>query len=272
MGAYMIKLPHEKPTVLYCEYEEPKPGEAFGPVVRKHYIIEYNLSGYGAVVINSTTFPVRPGDCYILLPGDTVTHMTDAKEPRTGYWCALKGLSLERYFRAAGITAQKPFAPPESCGEIRHWMEEMVKVGNCTDSAADLFQTACVYGILSALHKTVSLSELDLLIDKAIGIIETNYPEPISVCYLADKTGFSRTYFSEVFKKKTGTTPLAYLTTVRLEKAALLLANDTNCSIGQVAESVGIDGKNFSRLFKKKFGISPLRYHKLWGKSGKTRS
>ena len=265
MKEYMNKLPHEKPTVRFCEYEETKPGEKFGPVVRRDYIIECNLSGYGSVVINGITFPVRPGDCYVLLPGDTVTHMTDAKQPRVGYWCVVKGLSLGRYFRCAGITSQKPFAAAEACEEIRYWMQEMVRVGNCADTAADLFQTACVYGILSALYKTVALTEIDILIDKAIGIIETNYPDPINVTYLASRSGFSRTYFSEVFKKKTGTTPLAYLATVRLEKAALLLTGNTNYTVAQVAEAVGIDAKNFSRLFRKKFGISPLQYRKTGG-------
>lgn len=263
MKEHVLKLSHEKPTVLVCEYEEPNPGTIFGPVIRKHYIIECNLSGYGGVIINGTLFPVGPGDCYILLPGDTVTHITDKTHPRIGYWCAVNGLSLWRYLRAAGITSQTPFTSPDARNEIQHWMTEMIKVANRTDSAADLFQTACVYGILAALHKRVSLSEIDLLIDKAIGIIETNYPEPISVTYLANKIGFSRTYFSEVFKRKTGTTPLAYLNTVRLENAALLLSNNTGYSITQVANSVGIDEKNFSRLFKKKFGESPLQYRKL---------
>ena len=75
-------------NVLLAEYEHPKPGSTFGPVIRNLYYIECCTDGFGSITINGREFPIQAGDSYVLLPGDAVRHTADAARPRVGFSCA----------------------------------------------------------------------------------------------------------------------------------------------------------------------------------------
>lgn len=260
MVAYKKAASHGEPAVLYCEQEAPPAGARFGPIIRRAYIIECNVSGYGSVTINGKTFPIAPGDCYVLLPGVSASYTTDAADPRKGYWCYVDGLALERYFKTAGITPETPFAPKEAFQEICHWMQQMTESWDRTDSGARLLQTACVYGILAAFHKDKHILSREQVIEKAIGLIEADYAEELNVTALAQKVGMARAYFSTRFKEETGMTPHQYITALRIQKACLLLDTGEDYSIEEIATLVGSDPKNFSRQFKMQLGKTPLEY------------
>lgn len=69
-------------------------------------------------------------------------------------------------------------------------------------------------------------------------------------------------YFSTLFKKKTGMNFISFLQNVRIEKAKELLVN-TNLKLYEVSESVGIaNDKYFCRLFKTCTGMTPTDYRK----------
>ena len=97
---------------------------------------------------------------------------------------------------------------------------------------------------------------------KAIGIMETNYPDSINIGDLARDVGLARAYFTTLFTEQTGLPPYQYLTRLRIRKACSLLADEPNRPVAQIAELVGMDPRNFSRFFKREMGISPLAYRK----------
>ena len=98
---------------------------------------------------------------------------------------------------------------------------------------------------------------------KARAYLAQNYSDPeLSLTDLCHYLGFSCSYFSTLFKQKTGLNYSHYITSLRLEQAARLLTDtdDTALSIGY---QVGYSAPNyFSRAFKKFYGISPSRYRK----------
>lgn len=256
------KFPQERPFVSYCTLESPAPGSRSGPWVRKCYTLECIVSGYGTITINGKTFQTGPGDCYVLLPGDSASHTTDTENPRVNYWLSIQGLSLSRYFKAAGITSENPFIPKEACPEVFAWVKHMAEHWNYHNISSDLRQTACIYGILGALLEGKTFSQHDYLIEKAIGLMELSFHLPIDVAYLSQQVGLTRAYFSELFKKKTGKSPHQYLTSLRIESARYLLVNEPNRAISEIAELVGLNPQNFSRLFKKETNLTPLAYRK----------
>lgn len=77
---------------------------------------------------------------------------------------------------------------------------------------------------------------------------------------MAKISGYSVDHFSKLFKKYTGVSPLAYITTMKIAKAAnLLLQQDV--SISHAAEVSGFEDVNyFSRLFKKETGVTPSEF------------
>ena len=256
------KANREEPIVLACKPDEPNAGTRYGPVIRDIYLLECCESGYGAVAINGKEYPIGPGDCYALLPGDSVTHFTAADNPRRGIWCAVDGLALSRYLKAAGITSEKPFADKSAFPEFLKWMKLLLSLKNETGSGVALTQTACIYGILGAILHSKASPVGDDPVAKAIGIMETNYPENINIGDLAKDVGLARAYFTTIFTEQTGLPPYQYLTQLRIRKACSLLIDEPHCPVAQVAELVGMEPRNFSRFFKREMGCSPLAYRR----------
>lgn len=91
--------------------------------------------------------------------------------------------------------------------------------------------------------------------------IKQNFNNPkLSLQMLTDYLAVSTSYFSPLFKSRTGFTFVEYLTRLRMEKAKQILAH-TDRRTYEVAEDVGFsDPHYFSAAFKRAEGISPREY------------
>lgn len=79
---------------------------------------------------------------------------------------------------------------------------------------------------------------------------------------LAEQVGMSRAAFAQRFGAAYGTGPIDMLRTVRLKRAAELLAN-TRIPVKRVAQMVGYDSRTyFSRAFKDQHGLSPENFRR----------
>lgn len=79
----------------------------------------------------------------------------------------------------------------------------------------------------------------------------------------AEHARLNPVYLSRYFKNKTGTHFVDYLISVKMKRAAELLAVREN-KISKISEMVGYSNeKNFSRAFKKYYGVSPNEYRRL---------
>jgi AraC-like DNA-binding protein len=89
--------------------------------------------------------------------------------------------------------------------------------------------------------------------------IDSNYAKPIDVDNISDEAYFSKFHFIRLFKKIYGKTPHQYLTSVRIEKAMLLLTD--GIPVSDVCYAVGFESlSSFSGLFKRIVGITPSTY------------
>lgn len=258
----------ETPVVYHSAYDRNlKPGVRFGPLIRDIYIIECNTGGYGSVIINDREFPVRPGDCYILLPGDTVTHTADLTEPRQGVWCSVDGMQVGMALAQAGITSENPYAPPELFGELTAQIDAIAQMQGAADPGADLRRTGHMYTFLGILLRAANAQQPSHWLNRVMGFMESNYYLPIGVAELAREACLERSYFSVRFREVTGQTPHSYLTALRIRKACALMTK-TGCSVASAAELVGLDSRNFARLFKRQIGQTPSQYLRAPGESG----
>ena len=257
-----IEQRREEPSLYYCEYDTMlKPGSSFGPAIRDIYLVECCTSGLGSVIINGREFPVKEGDCYILLPGDTVIHTADRVKPREGVSCGIDGLAVKRAISRVGITSESPFVPASAFGGILAEIEALLSLRGRTDLGADMLRTKCIYGILGALLEGITHSDSSEIIKKAVGIMETMYHSRLTVSDIARSVGLERSYFTVLFKEHTGMSPHAYLNELRIKKACALL-DGGECSVAIAAEKVGFEISGFSRIFKRATGMTPLEYKK----------
>ena len=87
-------------------------------------------------------------------------------------------------------------------------------------------------------------------IDKALNYIHADYANGITVSSVAERLNLDRTYFSVLFKKRLGVSPMKYLSDLRLDKAAELIVKH-GMSPTTAALSVGYpDYCHFSRVLQ----------------------
>ncbi len=89
--------------------------------------------------------------------------------------------------------------------------------------------------------------------------IDDNFHGDINLNDIADKAFFSKFHFIRLFRDTYGKTPHQYLTSVRIEKAKLLLRTDI--SIADICFAVGFDSiSSFTGLFKRITAVTPSFY------------
>ena len=99
-------------------------------------------------------------------------------------------------------------------------------------------------------------------IRKAIDFIQCNFNRKILLDDIAAAAGMNAKYFCSYFKKHTRTTPIAYLTMLRIRHAKLLL-QERNMSVLEIALNCGFDNVSFFiKQFKLATGQTPGQYRK----------
>ena len=92
--------------------------------------------------------------------------------------------------------------------------------------------------------------------------MQEHLADEISLSVLSEEFHMNPQYISQLFKNEIGVGFLAYLTSIRMEKAKKLLLS-TSLSIGEVAEQSGYgDYRVFTKVFKKSEGITPSQYRR----------
>jgi DNA-binding response OmpR family regulator len=108
----------------------------------------------------------------------------------------------------------------------------------------------------------VAITSLDeKLIRKAIQIVEENLGEPdFSVEKFSRELGMSRVHLYKKLLSLTGKSPIEFIRTIRLQRAAQLLQK-SQLSVSEIAYQVGFNNpKYFSKYFKDEFNMLPSAY------------
>ena len=96
-------------------------------------------------------------------------------------------------------------------------------------------------------------------LSKLIRWLEEHYADKVTQEQAADIAGFSRFYFSRLFRQVTGCTFPDYLSQLRISEAQALLSTD--CPITDIAFQTGFSNvSSFNRCFKKYTNCSPSEY------------
>ena len=108
------------------------------------------------------------------------------------------------------------------------------------------------------------------LIDKAIGFIQKNPKDNLSLQSIADNAGFSLTYFDAIFRQHTGYTPVEYSRVYKLTRSALELRR-TSKNILDIALDFGYASpESFTRAFKSFYSITPSEYREKYSNEAVT--
>lgn len=150
--------------------------------------------------------------------------------------------------------------------EILNTFEETWSAVTSAHSTADW---VCVSAMLSLLLGTVCRScragggkarAAEERVRKSMDWIRRHVAEPLTLPLMAKQAGLSVPHYCALFKKHTGTSPMRYLLTLRLQRACELL-DQSDAPVRSVAEACGFENPfHFSRSFKSHIGMSPRAY------------
>ena len=94
---------------------------------------------------------------------------------------------------------------------------------------------------------------------RVLNYIQDNLNSQITIQELVKRSGMSKTALHRKFKAVTTLSPLQFIKALRLNEAAMMIANGTN--VGQAALQVGYESSSqFSREFRRHFGDSPRQW------------
>jgi AraC-like DNA-binding protein len=106
----------------------------------------------------------------------------------------------------------------------------------------------------------------DGLVREAAARITAGAFSPMRLQDVAAALGISLSSLTKRFKKNTGSTPIQYMTRLRMEKAKTLLL-ETGLTVDQISECCGYqNGFYLCRVFIRHFGIPPAQFrsrHKI---------
>lgn len=248
------------------------------PKARGHYIkrssgvgqhiIIYCVEGSGWLEIDRKRVEIEPSQ-FITIPINTPhTYSANEDDPWTIYWIHFKG-ELAAYIVDLILQHAKNYKPYLPYNENRIKLFEDIYSNLERGYTADnlRYVNMIFYHFLSSLlyedkfnyiqhsaEKDVIASTLDLMQQK----IHTR----ITLNEFAEFANLSVSYFSTIFRERTGYAPVEYFNHLKVQKACqyLLLPDIT---VKETAQRLGMDDPYyFSRMFSKLMGISPKEYRK----------
>lgn len=155
----------------------------------------------------------------------------------------------------------------------------LLQVVNCYERKEFLWNTQCysylmqMYVRLGQFNMTRELNRFDAksqridpeIVDSARLYIDQNYMRDISLSDVSAFTGFSRCYFSRVFKQQLGLSFSEYLRQKRVSVAENLLIHSSQ-PIQEIAMSAGFGSvATFNRVFRDAKNCTPSRYREIYG-------
>jgi AraC family transcriptional regulator len=103
---------------------------------------------------------------------------------------------------------------------------------------------------------------IDRRIRRSVELMHAQLEQDLSLKEIAAASYLSPFHFVRVFKKLTGTTPHAYLASIRTSRAQLLLA-EPNLSVTEISSRVGYSSpSHFTKAFRQATGLNPRAFRK----------
>jgi AraC-like DNA-binding protein len=101
---------------------------------------------------------------------------------------------------------------------------------------------------------------IDRRIRRSVELMHAQLEQDLSLKDIAAASYLSPFHFVRVFKKLTGTTPHAYLASIRTRRAQLLLA-EANLSVTEISSRVGYSSpSHFTKAFRQATGLTPRAF------------
>lgn len=227
------------------------------------------LSGLGEVELDGTVHRILPGHVLLIPPDTPHVYKADTEDPWSIFWIHFGGQLVDSVLATLDVDRGRPLVFVPDIGKLKATFEDVYACLNFHYSDSGLLaMSGELLRLISHIQLLRGRSEphhqtADAKIIETMEFMAEHVNMPIKLKDLAAHSGHSVSYFSKLFKQRTGQSPQNYFIQLKVEKACQLL-DQTDMSIIEIAAQVGYDDPYyFSRLFKKIQGQSPAYYRKM---------
>lgn len=276
LGQTMVVLsPEQKKEIVNHPFSQNLYLDAIGyfPNAKHHnrsrkngineYIFLYCLKGEGWITINNKTIKLTPNTAFIIPKNTPHKYGSSLKDPWSIYWIHFSGNYADVFYERFSKEKENNIPIPFDENKIV-LLKDIITV---LENELNEEKTEFIHFRLSSFLSSVCYSNLleNTIADKisqSISYMKNNLNQLITIEKLAHEACYSVSRYSELFKQKTGYSPIMYFIRLKIQKACEYLYF-TNMSIKEICKEVGFeDPYYFSRMFKKQIGISPMQYKK----------
>lgn len=252
-------------TSAYTECWEGWKDINYTPEYNKFYLI---CNGEGWLKIGEKEYYPKPGELFIMPQGILQSYSSINNNPFKKYWCHFTAkigdknlfdlVDIPYYITANNFEELKALFARLSAEHENNTLSSKIKEKAMLLEILALYLEATNTENLK-LSQTPSMDKLN----EVLNFIKDHINENITVEQLAALAHFHPSYFTRIFKKYVGTSPIQYINNSKLEKSKHLLRT-TSLPIHEIADSVGFsDIYYFSKAFKSYTGFSPTDYRRL---------
>ena len=261
-------------SIYQYGYEKCIPYHAFGPGIRRHYLIHFIISGKGIYKTHLNSgevdkeYTLHTGQAFLIEPNTIVHYYADDKDPWEYMWIEFDGIKAKEYLKQSGLTRSTPIYHPiseEGKNQVYHFLDAIINQPDLLPSETMGYIYLFFSALIKSSHRSKKLPRnniQDFYMQSTVDFIEQFYMKDITVEDMARNLNLNRSYFSKIFKKATQKSPQSFLIQYRIHKSCELLLS-TNMTVSEIAPLVGYSNQfHFARSFKNVMGISPHEYRK----------
>lgn len=255
---------HENPDVPFALHDHTIRNSR-DSILHWHDAIEllYFEQGTGVVVSNLQEVKAEPGSM-VTVASQQLHRIAPLSES-----CVYKCLIVEAGFcETLGISLeQTKITPCVQDKKICQWVKQIFSEYAEEDLYHEALVKSYVVQLLIYLARnygqtveqappTLADSRVEAT-KEAIQYIRANFRNQITVDDISDHVGFSKYYFSRIFKEISGSTIVEYITALRCENARTMIRSG-KYNVSESAEKSGYNNLSyFTRSYKKQYGRLP---------------
>lgn len=224
----------------------------------------WGVEGVGELVLFEQAFPIKPGDVFYYLPGETheCRSLCDCWNLR---WLCFDGPLAE----AVMLSYRYPrHQHPSSAYPERLFTELERNIGDSDPLQIRRMAALVLEALAHAGGRVAGGLRSEVLTQRCVEFIVTNLSNPqLGVGMLCDEFKVARSTLTKVFSEQMGCAPGRYIMDHRMAHGIALLRG-TSLPVGEVAKRCGFaETRSFSRFIRRGNQVSPLEMRKQGGSS-----
>lgn len=229
----------------------------------KEYIFLYCLEGEGWIKINKKTIRLTPNTAFIIPENTAHKYGSSVKDAWSIYWIHFSGNYAATLYKRFSTSADEAIKIAFDESRI-NLLNEIIKLleNDFSDEKIEMTHFKLITFLSSLCYSNTLDNTIEDKISHSIAFMKTNLNQVLSIDALANQACYSVSRYSELFKQKTGYSPIQFFIRLKIQKSCEYLYF-TNLNIKEICKEVGFDDPYyFSRMFKKQIGLSPMQYKK----------